>query len=71
MNSRATAIRFEALDHVGSPHNARILAWLLALMLIAAVVALTATPWQQNIMASGQVVAFDPVRAPSVHRGAD
>lgn len=53
--------RFEALEHVGSIRNARLLAWLLASMLVAAVLGLTVTPWQQNVAASGQIVAFDPV----------
>jgi len=61
MSSLATR-RFEALDHVGSLHNARILARLLAAVLAAAAIALTVTPWQQNVAATGQVVAFDPVK---------
>lgn len=61
MSVRTFSGRFEALDHVGSVRNARVLSWVLALMLAAAAVALTLTPWQQNVMASGQVVAFDPV----------
>ncbi|MBI1354205.1 MAG: HlyD family efflux transporter periplasmic adaptor subunit [Acidobacteria bacterium] len=52
---------FEALEHVGSLRNARVLSWVLALLLIATGLALTVTPWQQNVVASGQVVAFDPV----------
>ena len=39
----------------------RSLAWMLALMLAATVVALTCVPWQQAVAASGQIVAFDPV----------
>ena len=61
MSSQAFSARFEALDHVGSVRNALVLAWVLALMLAATAVALTITPWQQNVMASGQVLAFDPV----------
>lgn len=61
MKTRTFNGRFEALDHVGSVRNARVLSWVLALMLAATALALTVTPWQQNVMASGQVVAFDPV----------
>lgn len=53
--------RFNALEECGSTRSSRVLAWLLALMLAATVLALTVTPWQQNVVASGQVVAFDPV----------
>ena len=53
--------RFEALDHVGSIRHTRILAWLLASVLVMAVIGLTLVPWQQNVAASGQIVAFDPV----------
>jgi len=53
--------RFQAMEHVGSIRNARLLAWLLASMLGVAVLGLTVTPWQQNVAASGQIVAFNPV----------
>ncbi len=52
---------FEALSQCGSTQSSRVLAWLLALMLLAIVLALTVTPWQQNVVASGNVVAFNPV----------
>ena len=61
MSTPTTPWQFEALDHVGSPRNARILALLLALMLISLALGLTVAPWRQNVVASGQVVAFDPV----------
>ncbi len=61
MKAEVFSGRFEALEECGSPRNARVLSWLLALMLAALVVALTVTPWQQNVVASGQVVAFNPV----------
>lgn len=52
----------DALRHVGSTRSLRSIAWLLGLMLVAIVVALTFVPWQQAVAASGQVVAFDPVQ---------
>jgi membrane fusion protein, adhesin transport system len=61
MNAEIFSGRFEALEECGSPRSARVLAFLLALMLVAVILALTVTPWQQNVVASGQVVAFDPV----------
>ena len=53
---------FDALEWTGSIHSLRALAWILALMLAATVVALALVPWQQAVPASGQVVAFDPVQ---------
>ncbi len=53
--------QLDALQSVGSTHSLRALAWILALMLVATVVALAFVPWQQAVAASGQVVAFDPV----------
>jgi multidrug efflux pump subunit AcrA (membrane-fusion protein) len=61
LNADVFSGRFEALEECGSARNARVLSWVLALMLAAVAVALTVTPWQQNVVASGQVVAFDPV----------
>lgn len=62
MSAPNTPVTFEALNSVTSLRNTRILAWLLAFCLIALGLALTITPWQQNVAASGQVVAFDPVQ---------
>ncbi|MCB1020440.1 MAG: HlyD family efflux transporter periplasmic adaptor subunit, partial [Acidobacteria bacterium] len=45
----------------GSTRSSRVLGWLLALMLATVMFALTLTPWQQNVVATGQVVAFNPV----------
>ena len=53
---------FDALESTGSIHSLRALAWILALMLVATVVALALVPWQQAVPASGQVIAFDPVQ---------
>lgn len=53
---------FDALEWTGSIRSLRALAWILALMLAATVVALALVPWQQAVPASGQVVAFDPVQ---------
>ena len=61
-SSRAIDGEFQALRQCGSTNNSRVLAWLLALMLLATVLGLTVTPWQQNVVASGSVVAFDPVQ---------
>lgn len=61
MNTEIFSGRFEALEECGSARSARVLSWVLALMLATGVVALIFTPWQQNVVASGQVVAFDPV----------
>lgn len=52
---------FTALEYVGSVRNARALAWVLGLMIVTTIIGLTVTPWQQNITASGQVVAFNPI----------
>jgi len=62
MSAPNTPVTFEALNSVTSLRNTRILAWLLAFCLISLALALTITPWQQNVAASGQVVAFDPVQ---------
>ena len=53
---------FDALQRVGSTSTLRALAWILAWMLVATVIALFFVPWQQAVAASGQVVAFDPVQ---------
>ncbi len=53
---------FDALEWTGSTHSLRALAWILALMLAAIIIALALVPWQQAVTASGQVVAFDPVQ---------
>ena len=62
MSAPNLSVTFEALNSVTSLRNTRILAWLLGLCLVALGLALTITPWQQNVVASGQVVAFDPVQ---------
>ncbi len=53
---------FDALEQVGSIENMRILARLLALLIVTIAAALVFVPWQQAVPASGQVVAFDPVQ---------
>jgi multidrug efflux pump subunit AcrA (membrane-fusion protein) len=49
-----------ALHNVQAPKSARVLARLLVVLLVVTVVALTLTPWQQNIPGSGRVIAFNP-----------
>lgn len=49
-----------ALHNVQAPRAARILARLLLVLLGVTMVALTLTPWQQNIPGSGRVIAFSP-----------
>jgi adhesin transport system membrane fusion protein len=44
-----------------SPRTVRVLGWMLALFLIAVVVALIWTPWQQSVTGTGRVVAFAPI----------
>lgn len=50
-----------ALSSVGSPRWTTSIAWLIVIVLAATPFALAFTPWQQNIRASGRVVAFNPV----------
>jgi multidrug resistance efflux pump len=61
MSGELFAGEFRAFDHVGSTRNARALATILALMLASVVIGLTVAPWRQNVVASGRVIAFDPV----------
>ena len=49
-----------ALHNVQAPRSSRLLARLLVVLLIVTAVALTLTPWQQNIPGSGRVIAFSP-----------
>ena len=49
-----------ALHNVQAPRVVRVLARLLVMLLLVTAVALTLTPWQQNIAGSGRVVAFNP-----------
>jgi len=49
-----------ALHNVQAPRSARVLARLLVILLVVSVLALTVTPWQQNIPGSGRVIAFSP-----------
>lgn len=61
MNNQAE-IKFEAMTSVGHFRGLQMLAWVLALMLITTTFSLVVVPWQQNVIASGQIVAFDPVQ---------
>lgn len=49
-----------ALRSVGGLRAPRILALVLAILMVAAVAALAIVPWQQYILGSGRVVAFEP-----------
>ena len=49
-----------ALHNVQAPRSSRLLARLLVVLLVVTAVALTLTPWQQNIPGSGRVIAFRP-----------
>lgn len=53
-----------ALHGVQAPRAARVLSRLLVAMMIAAVVLLIVTPWQQNIAGAGRVIAFSPEERP-------
>ena len=62
MTSPPNGNELDALQCVGSSRSLRSLAWVIALMLVATVIALAFVPWQQAVTASGQVVAFDPIQ---------
>jgi multidrug efflux pump subunit AcrA (membrane-fusion protein) len=49
-----------ALHAVQAPRAMRILARSLVVLLFTAAIALTVTPWQQNIRGSGRLIAFNP-----------
>jgi multidrug resistance efflux pump len=49
------------MELVGSPHSARKLAIVLAVMMLASAIALVFTPWQQSVSGTGKVSALTPV----------
>jgi multidrug resistance efflux pump len=49
-----------ALHSVQAPRSSRLLARLLVVLMVVTVVALTLTPWQQNIPGAGRVIALSP-----------
>ncbi len=51
---------FVALHAIQAPRATRTLARVLVVLMIVLALALTITPWQQNIPGSGRVVAFSP-----------
>ena len=51
-----TALRF-----AGSPKNSRVLARILWILLVVVALALRFTPWRQNVIGTGRVVAFAPI----------
>jgi multidrug resistance efflux pump len=53
-----------ALHNVQAPRSSRLLARLLVVLLVVTAIALTLTPWQQNIAGSGRLIAFNPEERP-------
>lgn len=53
-----------ALHSIAVPRSQRILARVLVALLATTVLALTITPWQQNVTGSGRVLAFRPEERP-------
>ncbi len=53
-----------ALSRLGSHGYAKQLAWVLGFLLLAVVLGLWLTPWQQNIMGKGEVIVFSPMERP-------
>ena len=49
-----------AIHAVHAPRATRILAGILVVLMIVGALALTITPWQQNVTGSGRVMAFSP-----------
>ena len=49
-----------AIHAVHAPRATRVLAAILVVLIIVVAVALTITPWQQNVGGSGRVMAFSP-----------
>lgn len=50
-----------ALRFAGTPKNSRMLARILAALFFTVAAALIFTPWQQNVVGKGRVVAFAPI----------
>ncbi|MFN9891919.1 MAG: secretion protein HlyD, partial [Acidobacteriota bacterium] len=59
-NSSHSLPAFAALHAIQVPRANRVLARVLVALMIVLALALTITPWQQNIPGSGRVVAFSP-----------
>ncbi len=53
-----------ALHAISVPRSQRILARVLLALMVTTIVALTVTPWQQNVTGSGRVIAFHPEERP-------
>jgi multidrug efflux pump subunit AcrA (membrane-fusion protein) len=53
-----------ALHSIAVPRSQRILARVLVTLVITTAIALTVTPWQQNVTGSGRVIAFHPEERP-------
>jgi membrane fusion protein, adhesin transport system len=52
--------RLDAMDHVGSSGGARLLAWVLTIIVAISVPTLIYAPWQQNVSGKGKVVGTNP-----------
>jgi membrane fusion protein, adhesin transport system len=55
-----------ALELVGSSNNSRVLAQIIAVLLLTTIVGLIFTPWQQSVSGSGEVSALTPVERTQV-----
>ena len=53
-----------ALHSIAVPRSQRILSRVLVTLVLTTIVALTVTPWQQNVTGSGRVIAFRPEERP-------
>lgn len=58
--------RLPALELVGSSNNSRVLAQIIAVLLLTTIVGLIFTPWQQSVSGSGEVSALTPVERTQV-----
>lgn len=63
-SSTHTLPAYAALHAIQTPRATRVLARVLVVLMIVLALALTITPWQQNIPGSGRVVAFSPEERP-------
>jgi membrane fusion protein, adhesin transport system len=53
-----------SLHAIDVPRSQRVLSRVLVILLVTTAVALTVTPWQQNVSGSGRVIAFNPEERP-------
>ena len=55
-----SSTKYSALHLVETPRALRTLAWMMAALVGAALIALVIVPWQQTVLGSGRVVAYAP-----------